>query len=76
MKLSREWLNDYTQINVSDKEYAERMTMTGSKVEGIEVTGSEISGVVAGRVTSIDKHANSDHLWICKVDVGQRRSSP
>jgi len=70
--LSREWLNDYTQITVSDKEYAERMTMSGSKVEGIEVTGSEISGVVAGRVTSIDKHANSDHLWICKVDVGQK----
>jgi phenylalanyl-tRNA synthetase beta chain len=73
LKLSREWLNDYTQINVSDKEYAERMTMTGSKVEGVEVTRSEIKGVVAGRVTSIVRHEDSNHLWICKVDAGREK---
>ena len=73
MKLSREWLNDYTKITVSDKEYAERMTMTGSKVEGVDVTGSDISGVVAGYVSSIARHENSDHLWVCKVDVGRER---
>ena len=73
MKLSREWLNDFTKISASDKEYCDRMTMTGSKVEGVEVTGADIHNVVAGRVTFMKKHPDSDHLWVCKIDAGQSR---
>ena len=71
MKLSRKWLNEFTEIPVSDSEYADRMTLSGSKVEGIERPGDEIENVVAGRVIDIVRHANSDHLFVCTVEVGQ-----
>lgn len=70
MKLSRQWLGDFTDITCSDKEFSERMTMTGSKVEGWEITGSTIRRVVAGRVLEIERHPDSDHMWICKIDAG------
>ena len=73
MKLSREWLGDYTTIGAPDKEYCDAMTMSGSKVEGWEVTGSEISRVVVGRVVSMERHTNSDHMWVCRIDVGGER---
>ena len=73
MKLSREWLGEYTRIDAPNKEYCDAMTMSGSKVEGWEVTGQEITNVVVGRVTDIVRHPNSDHMWICRVDVGGER---
>ena len=73
MKLSREWLGEYTTIGAPDKEYCDAMTLSGSKVEGWEVTGSEISRIVVGRVLSMERHTNSDHMWVCKIDVGGER---
>ena len=71
MKLSKKWLNDYVEIDVPEREYSERMTMSGSKVEGWEQTCSELSRVVVGRVLSIEKHPDADKLVVCKVDVGE-----
>ena len=71
MKLSRKWLNEFTPINASDKEFDEAMTLSGCKVEVTEVQGEEIKNVVVGRVLSMERHPNSDHMWICQVDVGQ-----
>lgn len=71
MDLSREWLNDYTTITVSDKEFCDGMTMSGSKVESLSHTGDGISNVVAGRVTFMNPHPDSDHMWVYKVDAGQ-----
>ena len=73
MKLSREWLREYTEIGASDKEYCDAMTMSGSKVEGWEVTGEEITKVVVGKVLTIERHTNSDHMWIMQVEVGGER---
>ncbi len=73
MKLSREWLGEYTTIGAPDKEYCDAMTMSGSKVEGWEVTGSGIERVVVGRVVSMERHTNSDHMWVCRIDVGGER---
>ena len=71
MKLSREWLSEFTDIKASDKEYCDAMTLSGSKVEGWEVTGDEISNVVVGKVLEIARHENSDHMWVCSIDVGK-----
>ena len=71
MKLSRKWLSEFTDIKASDKEYADAMTLSGSKVEAIEILGEEISKVVVGKVLSIEHHADSDHLWVCSIDAGQ-----
>ena len=71
MNLSRKWLNEFVKVGVSDKEFAEAMTMSGSKVETTADLGAEISNVVVGKVLSMVRHPNSDHMWICQVDVGR-----
>ena len=70
MNLSRQWLNEFVQISASDKDFAEAMTLSGSKVETTEIEGEEIKNVVVGRVLSLVRHPNSDHMWICQVDAG------
>ncbi|MDR1953266.1 MAG: phenylalanine--tRNA ligase subunit beta [Clostridiales Family XIII bacterium] len=64
------WLRAYTDIDVDVTEFAERMVMSGSNIETVKTFGAEIKGVVIGRVLSVEKHENSDHLVICRVDVG------
>ena len=71
MDLSRKWLNGFVSVDVPDKEFAEAMTLSGSKVEGIRVEGADISNVVVGKVLSLVRHPDSDHMWICQVDVGR-----
>ena len=71
MNLSRNWLNEFVTVEANDHDFAEAMTLSGSKVETTEVLGSEITNVVVGQVVSIVRHENSDHMWICQVDVGQ-----
>ena len=72
MNLSRKWLTDYVNVTeVENKAYCDRMTDTGSKVEGFEVLASDIDNVVVGKITKITKHENSDHLQICMLDVGE-----
>ena len=71
MDLSRRWLNEFVPVDVSDKEFDEAMTLSGSKVEVTSVEGTEIENVVVGRVLSIVRHENSDHMWVCQVDIGE-----
>ena len=71
MNLSLKWLHDFTNTDgISTKEYCDRMTDTGSKVEGYEVLGEDIQNVKVARVVSMERHPDSDHLWICQVDIG------
>lgn len=70
MNISRKWLNDYVKVNVSDHEFDAAMTMSGTKVETTEVLSAEIKNVVVGKVVEIVRHENSDHMWICQIDVG------
>jgi len=71
MNLSREWLNEFVKVTASDKEFDEAMTLSGSKVETTADLGAEISNVVVGRILSMDRHPDSDHMWVCQIDVGQ-----
>ena len=71
MNLSRKWLNEFVKIDVPDREFAEAMTLSGSKVEGVTDLGAEISNVVVGRVQSMERHPDSDHMWVCQLDVGK-----
>ncbi len=71
MNLSRNWLSDFVNTDgIDNQTYSDRLTITGSKVEGFEVLGEEIENVVVAKVTAMEKHPDSDHLWICKVDAG------
>ena len=71
MNLSRKWLNEFVTVTANDKEFAEAMTLSGSKVETAEDLGAEISNVVVGRLLSMERHPDSDHMWVCQVEVGQ-----
>ena len=72
MNLSLKWLHDFTNTDgITIKEYCDRMTDTGSKVEGFEVMGEDIENVVVAKVVSMERHPDSDHLWICQVDIGK-----
>ncbi len=71
MNLSLKWLHDFTNTDgISTKEYCDRMTDTGSKVEGFEILGEDIQNVKVAKVVSMERHPDSDHLWICQVDIG------
>ncbi len=72
MNLNRKWLNEeFVDLShVSDKEYVETMTIFGQKVETWERMDAEIKNVVVGKVVSIVRHENSDHMWVCQIDVG------
>ena len=73
MKLNRKWINEeFVDLShVSDKEYVEKLTIFGQKVETWERMDAEIKNVVVGKVVSIVRHENSDHMWVCQVDVGK-----
>ena len=72
MKLNRKWLHEeFVDLShVSDKEYVETLTVFGQKVETYERMDAEIKNVVVGKVVSMVPHPNSDHMFICQVDVG------
>ena len=71
MNLSRKWLNEFVKIDVPDREFAEAMTLSGSKVEGTADLGAEIKNVVVGKILSMERHPDSDHMWVCRLDVGR-----
>lgn len=73
MKTSVEWLKEYSDINVDTKTLADRLTMTGSKVETIEEKGNDIKNVVVGKILEVKKHPDADKLVVTQVDVGTEK---
>ena len=72
MNLSKNWLADFVDVSdVSVKDYCDRMTDTGSKVECFEELGADIENVVVAKILKITPHENSDHLLVCQVDIGK-----
>jgi len=72
MNLSLNWLAEFVPASkdIDTKAYCDRMTDTGSKVEGYEKLGDDIDNVVVAKVVSMARHENSDHLWVCQCDIG------
>ena len=73
MKLNRKWINEeFVDLSAySDKEYVETLTVFGQKVETYERMDAEIKNVKVGKVVEIVRHENSDHMWVCQIDVGE-----
>ena len=71
MILSRKWLNEFVDCSAwADHDFSEAMPLTGSKVETFTDLHKNIQNVVAGRIVEMVRHTNSDHMWVCQVDVG------
>ena len=72
MILSRNWLNEFVDLkDITDKQFNDDMTLSGSKVETIERPDEELKNVVVGKILEMKRHENSDHMWVLKIDVGQ-----
>jgi len=72
MKVTYNWLKEYVDFDWSLEELAERITMLGVEVEGIEQTGGAFEGIVVGQVITREPHPNADKLALCKVNDGSR----
>ena len=74
MNLSRKWLSGFVDVSdVNEMEFSDAMTLSGSKVELYTDTGAEIKNVVVGKILEMVRHENSDHMWVCQIDVGQEK---
>lgn len=65
------WMKDYISTDLSAKEVAKRMIMTGNACEDVEYLGENIDKVVVGRIEKLEKHPDADKLQICQIDVGE-----
>lgn len=71
MIVSFNWLKEFVDIEgVSIDDFSEQMTMSGTKVEGIDDLGINLEKIVVGRIESIEKHPNADKLVITKINIG------
>ncbi len=71
MNLPMSWLAEYVDLNCTVKEFTDKITLSGSKVESVENKGDCISKVVVGKVLEIEKHPDADKLVVVQLDVGQ-----
>ncbi|MBI4027830.1 MAG: phenylalanine--tRNA ligase subunit beta [Verrucomicrobia bacterium] len=70
MKFSLNWLKELTPFTWSADELAERLTMAGIEVEGVEIQGRGFDRVMVARILSSEKHPNADRLSVCEVEDG------
>ncbi|MBR1497720.1 MAG: hypothetical protein IJ617_08860, partial [Oscillospiraceae bacterium] len=72
MDLSRKWLSEFVDTSdIGDKAFCDALTLSGSKVETCTRPGAGIEHVVVGKILTMVRHTNSDHMWVCQVDVGR-----
>lgn len=71
MQVSLNWLRDYIDIDCSAEELAEKLTMAGIPVENLIREDAGLEKVVTGRIEKLEKHPDSDHMWICQMNVGK-----
>uniref|UniRef100_UPI003077E778 YtpR family tRNA-binding protein n=1 Tax=Acidaminococcus fermentans TaxID=905 RepID=UPI003077E778 len=71
MLASINWLKQYVDIPVTPEVLADKLTRVGLEVEQVIHLGEGLEGVITGKVAQIERHPNSDHLWICQMDLGQ-----
>ena len=71
MNTSLSWIKRYVpDLNVTAKEYADAMTLSGTKVENYEELDRDLDKIVVGEILTCEDHPNSDHLHVCTVNVG------
>src|SRR6476660_9276492 len=71
MKVTLNWLKQYADFDWSPEVLAERLTMLGIEVEGVQKIGGEFEGIVVAQVITRDKHPNADKLSLCRVNDGK-----
>ena len=70
MRISLQWLKEWLPSLPEPRALAERLTMAGLEVEGIEAAAPPLPGIVVGEIVEREKHPNADTLSVCKVNTG------
>lgn len=73
MNISYNWLKEFIDLELNPQETAQKLTLIGLEVEGIEEYGSTLDGVVVGEVLDVKNHPNADRLYICQVNTGNEK---
>ncbi len=74
MNTALSWIKAYVpELDCTNQEYSDRMTLTGTKVEGFEELDKNLKDIVVGQILSIEKHPDADKLIICQVDIGDKK---
>ena len=76
MRVSYEWLKSMVDVPADPQDLVAEFVRTGTEVEAVERMGAEFDHVVTGQVVSKEPHPDSDHMWLCKVDVGDKNLGP
>ena len=75
MKVPLKWLREYVDITLPPADLAERLTMAGSEVKGIQVIGSSWENVLVGQIVAVNPHPNADRLSLPTVDLGTEQQA-
>ncbi len=71
MNTSLSWIKAYVpDLDCTDQEYRDAMTLTGTKVEGFERKDKNLEKIIVGQIRSIAPHPDADKLIVCQVDIG------
>jgi len=70
MKVSLNWLKKYVDIDISPAGLADKLTMAGNEVKGVEVIGGNWESIVVGQITAVNPHPNADRLTLVTIDFG------
>ena len=70
MKISENWLRTWVNPKVSTDELIATLTMAGLEVDGFEVMGADLQGILVGEITNTEQHPEADKLQVCTVNVG------
>ncbi len=73
MKISENWLRTWVDPNISTDELVATLTMAGLEVDGIQVMGAELAGILVGKIIKAEQHPEADKLQVCTVDVGAEK---
>jgi phenylalanyl-tRNA synthetase beta chain len=75
MKISYNWLKQYVDVNLPPAEVANRLTMAGNEVGGLQVIGGAWEGIVIGQILAVNKHPNADRLTLLDIDIGKGKET-
>ena len=65
------WMKAYVpDLDVDVQEFVDKMTLSGSHVEGYEKKDKNLEKIVVGRIETMEKHPDADKLVVCQVNVG------
>jgi phenylalanyl-tRNA synthetase beta chain len=70
MKVPFLWLKEFVPVTERAAEVADRLTMRGLEVEGLEHLTPSFDGVYVGVVLAVEKHPAVDKLSLCQVNTG------